>query len=62
MSVLQGHYDRVNCCVFHPNYQEMYSGSKDRQILVWTPIFDEYHDEQQVPEESDNWSDDETVK
>lgn len=61
MSVLQGHYERVNCCVFHPNYEEMYSGSKDRQILVWTPLFDEVQ-EQRVEEETDNWSDDESVK
>jgi WD40 repeat protein len=33
----QGHYERVNCCVFNPQDQEMYSGATDYQILVWSP-------------------------
>lgn len=36
-SKLSGHYDTVNCCAFHVNDQELYSGSSDRQILVWAP-------------------------
>ncbi len=50
LSTLQAHFDRVNCCIFHPTREELYSGSNDYQILVWTPYFDEKQDE----EEEDN--------
>lgn len=33
---LLGHYNSVNCCVFHPFHQELYSGANDRNLLVWT--------------------------
>lgn len=36
-SKLVGHYDNVNCCAFLPEDQELYTGSSDRQILVWSP-------------------------
>ncbi|PIK58160.1 putative DNA excision repair protein ERCC-8-like [Apostichopus japonicus] len=34
---LKGHYHKVNCCVFHPHLQELYSGGNDSNILVWEP-------------------------
>ncbi|XP_068661233.1 WD repeat-containing protein ATCSA-1-like [Aristolochia californica] len=33
----RGHYESVNCCWFSPQDQELYTGSNDRQILVWSP-------------------------
>ncbi|KAM4810208.1 DNA excision repair protein ERCC-8 [Rhinophrynus dorsalis] len=41
ISVLRGHYDNVDCCVFHPKFQELYSGSKDCNILAWVPALRE---------------------
>ena len=34
---LEGHYNLVNGCVFHPDYHELYSAGTDRNILVWEP-------------------------
>jgi DNA excision repair protein ERCC-8 len=53
---LQGHYDRVNCCIFHPFLVELYSGGRDNQILIWGSTFDQLEEEK---EETDNWSDQE---
>ncbi|KAI4985593.1 hypothetical protein ZWY2020_018223 [Hordeum vulgare] len=33
----RGHYDHVNCCYYNSQDQELYTGSNDRQILVWSP-------------------------
>ncbi|KAF5179693.1 Wd repeat-containing protein atcsa-1 [Thalictrum thalictroides] len=33
----RGHYEKVNCCWFSSQDQELYTGSNDRQILVWSP-------------------------
>jgi DNA excision repair protein ERCC-8 len=41
---LRGHYDNVNCCVFHPD-QELYSGSSDHKILNWCPSSEAPEDE-----------------
>lgn len=41
ISVLRGHYNDVDCCVFQPHYQELYSGSKDCNILAWVPAMRE---------------------
>ncbi|KAM8866741.1 DNA excision repair protein ERCC-8 [Synchiropus picturatus] len=35
---LRGHYNSVDCCEFHPYYQELYSGGKDCNILAWVPV------------------------
>jgi hypothetical protein len=32
VGVLQGHLDKVNCCVFHPTNMELYSGANDAQV------------------------------
>ena len=34
---LRGHYSLVNGCIFHPDYQELYSAGSDRNILIWEP-------------------------
>ncbi|CAH1243109.1 ERCC8 [Branchiostoma lanceolatum] len=34
---LVGHYNYVQCCVFNPDTQELYSGGSDSNILVWVP-------------------------
>ncbi|XP_010247328.1 PREDICTED: DNA excision repair protein ERCC-8-like isoform X2 [Nelumbo nucifera] len=36
-STFRGHYEYVNCCWFSSQDQELYTGSNDRQILVWSP-------------------------
>ncbi|ELR23835.1 CSA protein [Acanthamoeba castellanii str. Neff] len=41
LSLLRGHFDKVNCCVFHPHLQELYSGGNDNQLLCWVPSMDE---------------------
>ncbi|XP_052526421.1 DNA excision repair protein ERCC-8 isoform X2 [Tympanuchus pallidicinctus] len=41
ITMLRGHYNTVDCCVFQPNFQELYSGSKDCNILAWIPALRE---------------------
>ncbi|KAM4708851.1 DNA excision repair protein ERCC-8 isoform 1-T3 [Discoglossus pictus] len=41
INVLAGHYDNVDCCVFQPNFQELYSGAKDCNVLAWVPALRE---------------------
>ncbi|KAM9329281.1 DNA excision repair protein ERCC-8 [Gastrophryne carolinensis] len=41
ISMLRGHYNDVDCCVFQPLYQELYSGSKDCNVLAWVPAMRE---------------------
>ncbi|XP_008172702.1 DNA excision repair protein ERCC-8 isoform X4 [Chrysemys picta bellii] len=41
ITMLRGHYNTVDCCVFQPNFQELYSGSKDCNILAWVPALRE---------------------
>ncbi|XP_057258677.1 DNA excision repair protein ERCC-8 isoform X2 [Pezoporus wallicus] len=41
ITMLRGHYTAVNCCVFQPNFQELYSGSRDCNILAWIPALRE---------------------
>ncbi|XP_022518350.2 DNA excision repair protein ERCC-8 isoform X2 [Astyanax mexicanus] len=38
ITTLRGHYNNVDCCEFHPDYQELYSGGKDCNILAWVPV------------------------
>ncbi|KAK0140429.1 DNA excision repair protein ERCC-8 [Merluccius polli] len=37
VATLRGHYNNVDCCDFHPDYQELYTGGKDCNILAWIP-------------------------
>ncbi|KYQ89497.1 WD40 repeat-containing protein [Tieghemostelium lacteum] len=32
---LKGHFEKVNCCLFHPTEQILYSGSNDKMLLAW---------------------------
>ncbi|CAM9656745.1 DNA excision repair protein ERCC-8 isoform X2 [Lampetra fluviatilis] len=34
---LSGHYNKVNCCEYYSDFQELYSGGNDSNILVWVP-------------------------
>lgn len=36
LSVLRGHYGRVNCVALSRSTHSLYSGANDRAILVWT--------------------------
>ncbi|KAG8011938.1 Elongation of very long chain fatty acids protein 7 [Nibea albiflora] len=38
VTMLRGHYNNVDCCEFHPDYQELYTGGKDCNILAWVPV------------------------
>lgn len=60
----RGHYELVNCCYYRQQDQELYTGSNDRQILVWspsTPAFTETEDDDKQhglsAADEDNWSD-----
>eukprot|EP00039_Didymoeca_costata_P014040 m.222228 g.222228 ORF g.222228 m.222228 type:complete len:394 (-) comp15929_c0_seq46:3674-4855(-) len=35
LNTLQAHYGRVQVCLVHPFWQELYSGSTDTEIIVW---------------------------
>ena len=35
--VFKGHFEAVNCCVYSSGLSEVYSGAKDRNVLIWTP-------------------------
>ncbi|CAH1775408.1 unnamed protein product [Owenia fusiformis] len=37
VKTLRGHYGQVNCCIYDSNWQELYSGANDRNILTWIP-------------------------
>ncbi|KAK3091401.1 hypothetical protein FSP39_019634 [Pinctada imbricata] len=45
LSILRGHYTQVNCCKLHRDYQELYSGGNDCNILIWTPETDKAYDD-----------------
>lgn len=60
----RGHYEHVNCCYLSSQDQELYTGSNDRQILVWSPaksmqtVADERDGEVLMSNsDQDNWSD-----
>lgn len=36
-AALLGHYNTVTCCAYNENLHTLYSGSNDRNILVWAP-------------------------
>ncbi|XP_026526304.1 DNA excision repair protein ERCC-8 [Notechis scutatus] len=49
ITTLKGHYSSVDCCVFQPNFQELYSSGRDGNILAWVPYLRE-------PEPDDTYS------
>ncbi|EMP39968.1 DNA excision repair protein ERCC-8 [Chelonia mydas] len=59
ITMLRGHYSTVDCCVFQPNFQELYSGSKDCNILAWVPALREPmpdEDAEKVYDLQDPWA------
>lgn len=54
ITMLRGHYNPVDCCVFQPNFQELYSSGRDGNILAWVPSLRE--------PEPDNSSEKQSVK
>ncbi|BFY99251.1 hypothetical protein BsWGS_02291 [Bradybaena similaris] len=44
-SHLYGHYNSVNCCVYHEQGNQLVSGGNDHRILVWTRCGDRDYDE-----------------
>uniref|UniRef100_A0A0D6R8M7 Anaphase-promoting complex subunit 4 WD40 domain-containing protein n=1 Tax=Araucaria cunninghamii TaxID=56994 RepID=A0A0D6R8M7_ARACU len=63
-STFHGHYDFINCCSFNSQDQELYTGSNDRQILIWSPPAEFSLEKDENPSrgaaslfDEDNWSD-----
>nr|XP_008101073.1 PREDICTED: DNA excision repair protein ERCC-8 isoform X1 [Anolis carolinensis] len=66
MTILRGHFSSVDCCVFQPYLQELYSSGRDGNILAWVPSLrepepDDTSEElsqqhQQNPAYKDAWS------
>ncbi|PRW58966.1 DNA excision repair ERCC-8-like isoform B [Chlorella sorokiniana] len=44
-----GHFDTINCCKWNPAAEELYSGSSDSNIVVWSPA------QEAVTAERDGW-------
>lgn len=38
---LKAHFDSIKCCLYNPVLREIYSGSKDKTILVWNSEADD---------------------
>lgn len=65
---LVGHFSLVNCCVYRSTVNQVYSGSNDMNILLWTPDTEQEINEKEalvnkkeikkVPLDEDNWSSD----
>uniref|UniRef100_A0A6B2L682 Uncharacterized protein n=1 Tax=Arcella intermedia TaxID=1963864 RepID=A0A6B2L682_9EUKA len=60
---LKNHFKPVMCCCFHPVLQELYSGSIDGHINIWSPIQDDPPEikppQQEQPQDQDDWDDSE---
>eukprot|EP00069_Balaena_mysticetus_P018472 bmy_11406T0 len=64
ITMLKGHYKSVDCCVFQSNFQELYSGSRDCNILAWIPsVYESVPDDEETstrsqlnPAFEDAWS------
>lgn len=33
----KGHFESLNCCIYNKHLNEIYTGSKDRNLLIWSP-------------------------
>lgn len=53
----RGHYESVNCCCFSPQDQELYTGSNDRKLLVWSPSNPSMEEDDTTGVDCDHWSD-----
>lgn len=49
---LSSHYGIINTCIYHPIYEELYSGGSDYQTIIWA-----CEKEKQIIEDQDDWSD-----
>lgn len=38
---LKAHFDSINCCIYNSVLREIYSGSKDKNILIWNSETDD---------------------
>ncbi|XP_055345286.1 DNA excision repair protein ERCC-8-like [Paramacrobiotus metropolitanus] len=49
VATLTGHFGQVLTCAYHPHFQYVFTGSTDRNILVWAPEADfaDYFEEQE---------------
>jgi len=56
LNVLQGHIGNVNCIVFHPKDEELYSAGTENVILMWSGWEKEV---EETMKDEDKWSDDE---
>lgn len=63
-TTLVGHFRFVNCCVYRPSTQELYSGGNDMNVFAWAPARGNRDEDPDVPEiflltdDEDQWSDD----
>eukprot|EP00268_Persea_americana_P059675 TRINITY_DN7356_c0_g1_i5.p1 TRINITY_DN7356_c0_g1~~TRINITY_DN7356_c0_g1_i5.p1 ORF type:complete len:323 (+),score=53.19 TRINITY_DN7356_c0_g1_i5:523-1491(+) len=60
--IFRGHYECVNCCWFNPHDQDLFTGSNDRQILIWSPSNSvvaevEGDGDEGMNDDCDSWSD-----
>lgn len=50
------HFAQVNCCVYNPCQEELYSSGEDHQIVIWSPQNHRCNQKSKVDAE-DTWSD-----
>lgn len=48
---LSAHYGVINSCIYHPEYEEVYSCGADYQILIWA------NEKKELIDDQDDWSD-----
>jgi DNA excision repair protein ERCC-8 len=36
VQTFKGHYEAINCCLYNSALNEVYTGSKDRNVLIWS--------------------------
>lgn len=64
---LKGHFDFINCCLYHPLLNYLYTGSKDKNVLIWSKNYPleknedvaTSSDNNSLKRKHDSWSDDE---
>eukprot|EP01103_Thecamoeba_quadrilineata_P014782 TRINITY_DN448_c2_g1_i2.p1 TRINITY_DN448_c2_g1~~TRINITY_DN448_c2_g1_i2.p1 ORF type:complete len:471 (-),score=101.38 TRINITY_DN448_c2_g1_i2:540-1952(-) len=59
MPPFTGHYEPINCSIFHPANEMLFTAASDKQILVWTPKSRSSQKEPEKIEDEDKWSDEE---
>lgn len=51
---LGGHYSNVNCCTYQQDFQVLFSGSNDCQLLSWLPYMEEERPSTEVVPDAKN--------